>query len=168
MRSGGEKCAPGRAPPSPLQEDPGTHAGSWEEVISNLPTPGSALKLGVNLRTGHEGAAIRPECAEGESASHPAPGSHTKNCVSRFKCSCGSPVPPDGLIPAQPPNPNPITLVLYSQEMPTKHKQRFWCLAVAKAARTGLLEMIILNNKARKGDYKHSTLKAHRRNTSSY
>ena len=46
-------------------------------------------------------------------------------------------------------------LVLYSQEMPSKRKQRLWCLAVSKAARLGVLEMIIFNNKAGKGDYKH-------------
>ena len=36
------------------------------DAPSNFPTPGNALKPGVNPRTGHEGAATRPERAEGE------------------------------------------------------------------------------------------------------
>ena len=40
--------------PSALWEDLGACGGSWGDVISNFPTPGSSpLKLGGNLRTGN-------------------------------------------------------------------------------------------------------------------
>ena len=45
----------------------------------------------------------------------------THEGLCRFKCLWGSRVPPDSLHCKSTPKPNPRTLVLNSQEMPTKH-----------------------------------------------
>ena len=54
VRSGGEKGAPECAPPQLCGRTWEPVEGSWGDVISNFPTPGSSpLKLGGNLRTGN-------------------------------------------------------------------------------------------------------------------
>ena len=86
VRSGGEKGAPGCAPPQLCGRtwEPVEGAGGTSSL--NFPTPGSsALKPGGSLRTGRGGAATRPAGAEGEwESASPAPGARTRDCVSRL------------------------------------------------------------------------------------
>lgn len=86
VRSGGEKGAPGCAPPQLCRRTWEPVEGAGGDVISNFPTPGSsALKSGGSLRTGRGGAARRSPGAEGErEAASPAPGARTRDCVSRL------------------------------------------------------------------------------------
>lgn len=62
-----------------------------------------------------------------------------KHSVCRFKRAGESCVSRDCLHPRSMPKTQTKSLLLYSQEMPSKPNQRLRCLAVPQAARTGLL-----------------------------
>lgn len=153
-RSEGEKCAPGCA--SQIVS-PGRAGSMCTKQMKFLCChPGVPFTPGVNMRTELESAATRPESAGGTN-SHPPPGSHSRECC------LWDHMPIRELRPTRFPP---------SAKCQNFYGVRIWrekCMAIFLNVRqikhnqrlsTGLLKMIIINNKARKDQYKHGTPKA--------